>query len=218
LSAKQKNNSTGAKKIALRRAALREIDSPSIVETHGGFGHLYLHCYSSHQKGVVFETDERKSDRLADQRPGWAVYQNDCVASLESGLGFQFAPNFFDLDPFGECWPAIDAIFAGLKTKPPRLVLAVNCGLRHKVRSAGAWSSHSLRKYVHKYGNDRMYRIYLDVCKEMVEEAATSAGYSLSRWCGYYCGAMQQMTHFAAVLDLNRTASPPAQEPAAAPA
>jgi hypothetical protein len=204
MSDKQKDNSTGPKKIALRRAALREIAAPSIVETHGGFGHCFLNCYSSHDRGAVFETDERKSDRLADQRPGWAVYQNDCVEGLGAGVGFQFAPNFFDVDPFGECWPTINAIFSGLKMKgrPPRVVLVVNDGLRHKVRGAGSWISRSLKAKVMKYGNDKMWKIYLDVCKELVEEMGESAGYRLKRWTGYYCGRMQQMTHFACVLDL----------------
>jgi hypothetical protein len=208
LSAKQKDNSTGAKKIALRRAALREIDSPSIVETHGGLGHLFLNCYSSQQRGVVFETDERKADRLADQRPGWAVYQNDCVAALDSGVGFQFQRNFFDLDPYGECWHVIDAIFAGLKAKPPRLVFVVNDGLRQKLRLKGAWHVASLERIVQKHGNDGLYKMYLEVCRELIEKAAAGAGYRLGRWAGYYCGSGMQMTHFAAVLDLNQTGPP----------
>ena len=177
--------------------------SASILETHGGKGKIFLNCYSAFRQGAVFEKDEAKSDVLADQRPGWAVYQNDCVPAIAAGVGFQFAPNFFDLDPYGECWPVMDAVFAGMATrpKPARVAFVVNDGLRQKLAMKAGWSVGSLAATVKKFGNDCMYEKYLEICKDMVKEKAGQAGYRLSRWVGYYCGHAGQMTHFAAILD-----------------
>jgi hypothetical protein len=49
-----------------------------------------------------------------------------------------------------------------------------------------------------KYGDDRMHKMYLAVCQELLEEKARAAGYALSRWTGYYCGALHDMTRFVA--------------------
>lgn len=183
-----------------------ELGRPSIVETHGGRGKLYLNCYRSLGPGVVFETDENKADELADQRPTWAVYQADCVAALAQGVGFQFAPNFFDLDPYGECWPVVDAIFSGMPHRPERMVFVVNDGLRHKLKMHGGWSSRSMSGAVQSRGNDRLYRDYLDVCRDLMRQKAGQSGYDLARWTGYYCGHSKAMTHFAAVLTLRSPA------------
>lgn len=202
MTVKKLDNSTEARKIRLRRSALREVERPSIVETHGGDGVLYRACYATHQRGVVFETEERRADLLSEQRPGWAVYHTDCAEALAAGVGFQFNPNFFDLDPYGQCWPAIDGIFAGLKVKPPRLVFVVNDGLRQKVRVQESWTMGTLEEMVLKYGNDRLHKMYLQICQELLDEKARAAGYAVKRWTGYYCGDKHDMTHFAAVLDL----------------
>jgi hypothetical protein len=181
-----------------------EIERPSIVETHGGRGKLYLNCYRSCGPGVVFETDEDKTEVLADQRPEWAVYQADCIAALAQGVGFQFRPNFFDLDPYGDCWPVVDAVFAGMPHRPDRVVFVVNDGLRRKLKMHGGWSSRSMAGMVQSRGNDHLYREYLDVCRELMREKAGQAGYDLTRWTGYYCGHAKVMIHFAAVLDLRQ--------------
>jgi hypothetical protein len=66
-----KDNTTLAQKIALRRQVLTHITDPIVLETHGGFGHIFRKVYSHIDKGVVFETDEEKSTFLAKQRPSW---------------------------------------------------------------------------------------------------------------------------------------------------
>lgn len=53
---------------------------------------------------------------------------------------------------------------------------------------------------VAKYGN-KLAPIYLDVCRELLSEKAAHRGYKITRWAGYYCGHMDQMTHYAAVLE-----------------
>lgn len=45
MKAKQKDNSTLNLKASLRHNLLREIDNPVVLETHGGYGHLYERCY-----------------------------------------------------------------------------------------------------------------------------------------------------------------------------
>jgi len=199
---KQQDNSTFDRKAQLRINALREVNSASVVETHGGFGKIFATCYAHLRRGVVFETDPDKASALACQRAAWAVYETDCAAALVDGVGFHLEPNFFDIDPYGECWPVIDAIFAGMPTAPQRLVLVVNDGLRQKLKMNGGWSCNSMSEIVQERGNGALYGEYLDVCQELVKRKAAKRGYALGRWAGYYCGYAKQMTHFAAVLDI----------------
>lgn len=49
---------------------------------------------------------------------------------------------------------------------------------------------------VSKYGNAVLYKNYLEICQEMLQEKASQRGYTLTRWAGYYCGYMDQMTHY----------------------
>lgn len=196
----QKDNTTFTQKAALRRALLREIDDPVILETHGGIGALYRACYSHIRQGVVFEKDAAKTVLLAGQRPTWAVYEADAVAAMSAGAGAHLAVSVLDVDPYGDPWPVIRAFFTSERPRVARLGLAVNDGLRQKVRLGGAWSTESLRGVVGRFGND-LYGRYLDVCQHLVREHAETAGYTLRRFGGYYCGAMQNMTHYAAVLE-----------------
>lgn len=105
-----------------------------------------------------------------------------------------------DCDPYGEPWPVLDAFFESEREFPPVLAVVVNDGLRQKLKTGGAWSTHSLAGVVGRYGNQVIYDRYLDICQEMIQEKAGQVGYTLARWAGYYCGYLEQTTHYAAVL------------------
>ena len=196
----QKDNSTFKQKVALRKLMLDQMgETPVIVETHGGMGQVWAAVYASVEQGVVFEKDEDKAGMLARQRPTWAVYEADCIQSLLGGAGAQLIANVVDVAPYGEPWPAIDAFFASSRPRADRLWLVVNDGLRQGLRMGKAWSVGSLASAVQMFGND-LHDRYLDVCKWMLKEKAALAGYSLSRFAGYYCGHVQQMTHYLALL------------------
>jgi hypothetical protein len=198
----KRDNTTLAKKAALRRVMLRQMETaPVVMETHGGLGHVWAACYVGVEQGVVFEKDEDKAGYLAEQRPAWAVYEADCVGALKGGAGAHLEVNVLDLDPYGEPWPAMDAFFESERPRAKRVWVVVNDGLRSKVRVGGAWTTGSLAKMVRRYGNDLKDR-YLEICRELLAEKAAQAGYSLSRFAGYYCGHGQQMTHYLALLSL----------------
>lgn len=195
----QKDNTTYAKKVALRRKALSLVSDPVVMETHGGEGKLFRACYTQVDQGVVFEKNPEKSAILGRQRPTWAVYEGDCVACLKAGVGAHLTVNLLDLDPYGQPWPVLDAFFGSERPRPETLVVVVNDGLRQKVRYGGAWGTKSMREMVRKHGND-IYGVYLDVCAELMQEKAAQAGYRLDRFAGYYCGHIQNVTHYLAIL------------------
>lgn len=194
----KKDNSTLRQKAALRRNLLREIEWPVILETHGGWGVIYERCYSAVERGVVFEKDEDKVAALARQRPGWGVYEADCVRSIAAGAVDDWGINFVDVDPYGEPWPVLEALFRREMRWPSRLALAVNDGLRQKLR-IGAWDVGSMQEVVARYGN-KVADQYVEICREKVEEIVEQAGYGLLHWTGYYCGTNDNMTHYGAVL------------------
>ena len=113
---RKRDNSTFPQKVALRQEALRLLyASPVIMETHGGVGKLFDAVYAHVERGIVFEKDADKTAVLGKQRPSWAVYEADCVTALQEGVGGHLAVNFLDIDPYGECWPVVDAFFAELQ-------------------------------------------------------------------------------------------------------
>lgn len=196
----QKDNTTFKQKAALRRALLREIDQPVVMETHGGIGALYRACYSHIKCGVVFEKSPDKTAVLAGQRPTWAVYEADAEKAIAAGAGAHLMVSFLDLDPYGEPWPTIAAFFSSERPRAARLAIAVNDGLRQKLRMGGAWSVESMQPIVSVFGND-LHECYLDVCRYLVRKHAEAAGYQLRRFYGYYCGHNGDMTHYAAILE-----------------
>ena len=118
----QKDNTTFPFKLSLRKQALRELDAPVVMETHGGWGKLSANCYASFP-GVVFEQLPEKAAFLARQRPNWAVYEADCVRAIREGAGNHLDVNFLDLDPYGEPWPVLDAFLESDRRLPARLVI-----------------------------------------------------------------------------------------------
>jgi len=199
--------------VRLRLSALRELETPVVMETHGGAGKIYARCYGSIPEGVVFETSPMKTAILGKQRPHWAVYEADCVAALAASVGSHIPINFVDIDPYGGPWCAIDAFFSGIKPKVPRLVFAVNDGLRNRLKLHVAWNTEGLQDAVDQFGNAAIYEQYLDVCKWMMQRKAAKAGYILRRWTAYFCRPVHRpkgqigdvagdnITHYAAVLE-----------------
>jgi hypothetical protein len=195
------DNSTFEQKVTIRREALKLAgDSPVIMETHGGTGKLFEACYLGQRRGVVFELDGKRAAILAAQRPTWAVYEADCVRAIKLGVGGHLEVNLLDLDPYGSPWGAIEAFFSSERSRPARLVVVVNDGQRREVQMMNAWKYEALKGMVAKYGND-LHPIYLDICRELLQEKAAMAGYRLDRFWGYYTGHHQQITHYLGVLE-----------------
>jgi len=198
---KKKDNSTFLQKKKLRVSLLKEIENPIIFETHGGKGELYNKCYLGVKTGVVCEKDPKKTNILGKQRKHWFVYECDCLLAIKHGIGRGIGVNLFDLDPYGEPWPIIDAIFFNDYYRPKILGIVVNDGLRQKLKMNGGWSVKSMEKVVMEFGNNYLYPNYLEICKYLITSKALEAGYTLKRWAGYYCGYAKQMTHYAAIFE-----------------
>lgn len=197
----KRDNSTFKYKARLRKQALALMDSPCVMETHGGYGALYDECYRHGDfPGVVFEKNPIKADALAKQRPAWAVYECDCVTAIQEGVGFHIPVNFFDIDPYGSPWDVIDAILGRHKYLPAVIVLVVNDGLRQKAKMGSAWNVKQLHSATSRFGASALYRKYLEICEFLLQQKAREVNYNLSRFGGYYCGYGDNMTHYAAVL------------------
>jgi hypothetical protein len=197
----QKDNATIRLKVSLRQNLLQYIVDPVIMETHGGYGSIFLRCYSKVKLGIVFEKDEKKTAELAKQRPTWSVYECECEHAILGGAGSHLPINLLDVDPYGQPWPVIDAFFASERDFQPRLGIVVNDGLRQSLQTKKAWSVGSMQEIVDKYGNDHVYENYLSICREIIEKKVGQRGYTLTHWAGYYCGYINQMTHYAAVME-----------------
>jgi hypothetical protein len=196
----KRDNSTFAGKVALRKAALSRLGGPPVVlESHGGSGRIFGAIYRDVARGVVFEKDPRKAEVLAVQRPTWSVYEGDCVGPLALGAGSHLEVNLLDVDPYGDPWPTLDAFLGGRRPRAPRLMLAVNDGLLHKIEIGGAWQCSSLGRAVARHGNNLGAR-YLDVCRELIEEKAAPAGYRLAAFAGRRTGSHGRMAHYLAEL------------------
>lgn len=198
---KQKDNSTLLLKASLRNNLLKLIDSPVVMETHGGYGSIYSRCYSGVDSGIVFEKNPEKTSVLAMQRPTWAVYECDCEGALLDGVGSHLPVNFVDFDPYGEPWPIVDAFLNSERPFPAMLAIVVNDGLRQNLKMNGGWNVESMRDVAAKYGNQALYANYLEICKEILKIKTSHLGYKMTRWAGYYCGYLDQMTHYAAIFE-----------------
>lgn len=201
----KKDNSTFREKKALRLRALADlaalgIDQPTIMETHGGAGKLWAACYAElAQPGVVFEKDPKKAERLAQQRPGWAVYEGDCENALREGIGGHVVVDLLDVDPYGGALNTIAAYLESRRPFAPVLAVVVNDGMRQALSMGAAWSIHALEPFVERYGND-LYGVYGEICGEYIRDKAAAVGYSVSRFAFYYCGDKHFVTHWYALL------------------
>lgn len=200
----KKDNSSKDKKIQLRKRGLSELDKPIVMETHAGTGRIYKECYETRvETGVCFEIDEPKADILAAQRPHWFVYEGDNEYCIRQGVGASLEINFFDLDPYGQPWGVIDALFESERPFPDKIVLAVQDGLRQKLATNSGWQIKNIRPAIEKWGNISLYDNYLEVAQYLLEQQAVKQGYNLTKWGGYYCGTNDDLTHYLAVLEKN---------------
>jgi len=203
---RHRDNTTLPAKIGLRRLMLRQMREagvvPVIVEAYGGTGEVFVECYASVPSGVVFDKKPERALHLAVQRPTWAVYRADCVASLAGGAGSHLVATVLDLDPYGDPWPAIRAFFESERPRADKLFVVVNDGMRTSVRIGKAWSLPTLQPAVEIFGNN-LHPVYLEVCRWLMERAADGAGYDVTAFAGYYCGHSKKMTHYLAVLERN---------------
>lgn len=199
------DNTTFTQKVRLREEALHLLYAPPVImETNGGAGTLFDAVYAHIKRGVVFETDTDKVSILGKQRPTWAVYEADCVNALRDGVGKHLTINLLDIDPYGQCWPIVDAFFGSSRPFAERMIVTVNDGLRQSLSLGKAWAVESMQPVVKKFGND-IHSKYLDVCQYLIKEKAARAGYSLSRFNGYYCGYSKANTHFMAILEKDQS-------------
>lgn len=184
----------------MRQEALRRLERPVILETHGGWGRVYERLYAPLTcPGAVIEKDPRRSVFLARQRPHWLVYEADSETALRLGAGAALPVNLLDVDPYGEAFPVVEAFFCCERPWPERLAVAVHDGLRQKVKLGGAWKTVCLRPWVRKYGND-LYGCYLELAREVVSSLAAKRGYALEFWTGHYAGKNADLSHYLAVL------------------
>ena len=123
-----KDNKSFLEKSHLRRLMLEKVDTPVILETHGGRGDLFRRCYAGVETGIVFETDALKAEVLVRQRPNWAVYESAESAHLEV--------NFIDADPYGQAWQALHAFFES-GPRADKVVLVVHDGMRRNLKWYG---------------------------------------------------------------------------------
>jgi hypothetical protein len=148
-----------------------------------------------------------KASFLAIQRPTWRVYETAAELAVASGVGADLPINFVDVDPCGDPWPLLTAYFQSERVFPKRLAVAVNDGLRQKLKMGSGWHVETMKAAVAMFSNTALYPRYLEVCRWNLERLASSRGYRIVEWAGYYCGFGQQMTHFGALLDRAAPAS-----------
>jgi hypothetical protein len=174
---------------------------PVVLETHGGAGKVFDRVYYDCPRGIVFEVDAGKAEILCRQRPSWSVYQARTDVMLAEGAGAHLQVDLVDVDPYGEPWPVLEAFFRSERPRARRVGIAVNDGLRQKLRLQGGWSVNSMRGAVERWGNAVLHEKYLDVARWKVEQLAELQGYQVTGWTGYFCGYNDDMTHYAAVLE-----------------
>ena len=174
-----RDNSTFMLKVKLRRKYLLMVDEPIILESHGGQGALFQALYSNIERGVVLDIKKDSTEVLVAQRPTWAVYQGDSERALMLGAGSHMPCNYFDIDPYGEPWPTMHALFQSKRTWPDRIVLVITDGLRGRIQMNLAWKHEHLAKFVEEFENEGVYHNYLTVGKQLVEDYAAEQGYRL---------------------------------------
>jgi hypothetical protein len=127
--------------------------------------------------------------------------------ALKAGVAADLPINFIDIDPYGECWPVIEAYFSGERKRPKRLAIAVNDGLRQKLNVGAGWQVATMKAALEVFSNAGLYARYLEVCRWNLDRLIAPHGYKVIEWAGYYCGFNHLMTHFGAVLENTKVAA-----------
>ena len=198
-----KDNKTFLEKSRLRKQMLSKLDAPPVIlETHGGKGDLYRRCYADVQTGLVFETDPSKAEKLVYQRPNWAVYETDCVWGLENGVGSHLAVNFIDADPYGQAWYVLQAFFDSERPRAEQVILVVHDGVRGSLGRYGSLNMPIFAPIVEQIGELNLYRKYLEVCEQLLDDMVSAAGYAVAGFGGFHSKRDKDQTHFFAELTL----------------
>lgn len=196
---KQQDNSTYSLKLMIRQEMLKRMATagatPVIMETFGGYGKLYAACYADIRQGVVFDKDPDKAERLALQRPTWAVYEADCESALLHGAGAHLCITALDVDAYGDSITPIAAYMLSDRPRADKLWIVGNDGMRQNARLGDAWSVDILKPAVAHFGN-QIDGIYLQVLQWTIEQHADKAGYRVEKFAGYHTGKLDQITHY----------------------
>lgn len=195
---KQKDNSTFAQKVRLRRVALAAAVEGPILETHVGYGRIGERLYLE-RCGVAIDKKLTACEHVATTRPHWRIYQGECEKVLASGLAADLPFALVDLDPYGNPFDVIDSILSPGRRLADPLQLVVNDGARQTVRIGGAWHMRQMASIVQTLGNDLFGR-YLEVAQLLIKAKAALIGRRVTHFEGYYCGASSDMTHYWATL------------------
>lgn len=167
------------------------------LETHGGYGEVWKRVYSGIPRGVVIEKAAEKTAVLARQRPGWIVFEGRAEQVIGSGVLRGLGVDFIDCDPYGSPWGVLTAALGSIDG--PLIGVVVNDGMRQRLRIKQGWTSKALAEEVLRYGNERLFADYLEVCREKLGGLLAAAGFDLAWWAGYYTGHNHDMTHYGAV-------------------
>jgi hypothetical protein len=197
----KKDNSTLYFKASLRNKLIKNIKDPLVViDVFAGAGKIYDLCYKNSLTGVAFERNPEKVEKLVEQREKWLVYECDSILGINAACGSIFKFNFIDVDPYGDPWPALHAIFSQKKYAfCDTIGIAVMDGLRQGAKMQVAWKQKGLKQFSDKYGNAELYKFYKELCKEKIEEIISPLGFRISKWAAYYCGTMDLMTHYGGI-------------------
>ena len=196
------DNSSAARKVALRRQVLERYPelarTPIVCETHGGDSTIFRHVYETVRQGVVFEKDGVKADKLAHTRPTWTVIFDRCEVALALGCGGHLPVTVLDVDPWGAPWEAIGAFFGSERTFAPRMVVIVNDGSGSALNMGGAWKIGYLKPYSHLFGALHVQDQYLHVARSLLGDFSAPAGYAVTHFSGYQTG---NLFHYYGVLE-----------------
>ena len=197
------DNASLMQKVALRRRLIDEMNErgidPVVMETHGGEGVLYRYLYSNLPAGIVMEKDPDKVATLSRDRSEWGVYRCHCDVGLRVGIGKGWGVNLVDIDSYGHPWGHLEALLEGDRDWPDTLGIAFTDGIKHMLILQRAWKIKQLQDKVDKYGNDYIYKNYLSITREHVEEKIAERGYTLDDWSGFYTGREKMLTFYSAI-------------------
>lgn len=195
----KKDNSTLREKVALRRAVLKNIPSPVVLETYGGAGVVGDYVYREVQRGAVLERSAAKTDLLVRKRPSWSVYEGDALQLLRAGIADHLPINLVDVDTYGVPWETLDALFCGRKRWELETWLVVtDASILHSKMSGGPQGEcfHELRQ---RWGH-RVHVDYPQKAEWLIRKKAAVVGFTVSGFRAVTCGYLQQMTLWAACL------------------
>lgn len=169
--------------------------------THADDGTLVRLAYPDELAGIAFAEKNDDADRLAVERPTWAVYSTSVDAALRRGLGRHMTVSLLDVDCDSNPWPTLEAFFSSERPRPNELAVVVSDRLRPRLRRNGAYSIPSMLPALERYRDSAVIdESYLEVCQWNLERLAGALGYQLRDWTAYHCDRRDESTHFAAVL------------------